>query len=96
MEIRKIKEKEQIKRAEKIFKGAANHWRLEILLLLDKNPGMSVDEVSQAINAVFLTTANHLRILSIYKLVYKNYKGRNVIHTITPTGKNILTLFKML
>ncbi len=79
-----------------IFKGAANHWRLEILFLLEKSPDLSVNQISQALDASFLTIANHLQVLTRNGLIDKHYKGRSVLHTLTKTGKNIITLSKML
>ncbi|MES2023403.1 MAG: winged helix-turn-helix domain-containing protein [Patescibacteria group bacterium] len=81
---------------ERIIKGGANHRRLQILFLLEKNPGLSVELVSEMLNVNFVTIASHLQKLHHSGLITKKYIGRTVIHDITPRGKNIMTLCRML
>ena len=81
---------------EKIIKGGANHRRLQILFLLEKNPGLSVDLVSSNLNVVFVTIASHLQKLHHSGLVSKQYIGRTVVHHVTKRGKDIMTLCRML
>lgn len=81
---------------EKIFKGVANHRRVEILILLDKNPELSVIEVSEILKANFKTIAEHIRKLHIAGLVFKTSCGQSVAHTISPLGKDILAFCRTL
>lgn len=81
---------------EKIFKGVANHRRVEILILLDRNPGLSVIEVSEILKTNFKTIAEHIRKLHIAGLVFKTSKGNSVCHTISPLGKTILVFCRTL
>ena len=83
------------KKIEKVVKGFANHRRIQILELLEKNPDLSVDQISQNLNVGFFTISDHIRKLSDTGLVEKNYKGRFVINTITKRGKYILSFCKM-
>jgi len=86
----------QYKKIEKIVKGFANHRRIQILELLEKNPDLSVDQISQSLNVNFMTISDHIRKLSDTGLVQKTYKGRIVMNTLTKEGKNILSFCKML
>lgn len=81
---------------EKIFKGVANHRRVEILLLLDKTPGLSVIEVSEKLKTNFKTIAEHIRKLHISGLVFKTSHGQSVAHTISPLGKDVLAFCRTL
>lgn len=83
------------KKIEKVIKGFANHRRIQILELLDKNSGMSVDGISQNLKVGFFTISDHIRKLADAGLVEKNNKGRFVINTITKRGKYILSFCKM-
>jgi len=85
----------QYKKVEKIVKGFANHRRIQILELLDKNPNLSVDDIAQNLNVNFVTIADHIRKLADVDLIDKKYKGRFVLHTITKKGKYILSFCKM-
>ena len=93
---RTMEETRKYKKFERVLKGAANHRRLEILFLLEKHPGLSVDEISQDKEVAFVTTASHLQKLHHSGLVTKEYIGRTVVHTLTPYGKNIITFLRML
>ena len=86
----------QYKKLEKIVKGFANHRRMQILELVEKMPGLCVDDISQNLNVNFVTIADHVRKLADSGLIEKTYKGRNVMHEITKRGKDIMSFCKML
>jgi predicted transcriptional regulator len=92
----KIMKKINYKYLERIMKGGANHRRLQILFLLDKNPGLSVELVSSNLGVIFVTIASHLQKLHSSGLVSKQYVGRTVVHYVTKRGKDIMTLCRML
>jgi DNA-binding transcriptional ArsR family regulator len=75
------------KQLERHFKGVANHRRIEILLLIEKNSGMSVEEISDALGVNFKTVSEHTRRLAASGLVDKRYRGRKVEHSLSPYGK---------
>lgn len=81
---------------EKIFKGVANHRRVEILLLLNITPGLSVIEISEKLKTNFKTIAEHTRKLHISGLVYKTNRGNSVAHTVSPLGKSVLVFCRTL
>lgn len=84
------------KKIEGIVKGFANHWRVQILSLLDRSPDLSVDQITENLNANFITISVHLRKLTDAGLIVKKYRGRFVLHSLTKRGKNIITFCKML
>jgi hypothetical protein len=43
------------KQLERHFKGVANHWRIAIMLLIDKSEGISVDQIAQKLDGNFKT-----------------------------------------
>ncbi|MFA6076555.1 MAG: winged helix-turn-helix domain-containing protein [Candidatus Paceibacterota bacterium] len=75
------------KQLERYFKGAANHRRISILLLVLKNPGISLDEISENLDCNFKTISEHTRRLVQAGLLNKNYKGTTVEHRVSPYGK---------
>ena len=82
------------KQLERHFKGLANHRRLDILFLIEKNPGILVDGISEELNAKFKTIADHTQKLVQCGLVEKKYQGRAVAHTLSPYGKKFLSFIK--
>jgi DNA-binding transcriptional ArsR family regulator len=84
------------KKVEKIVKGFANHWRIQILELLANNSHLSVDQITQNLGGNFMTISVHIKKLSDAGLVDKQYKGRFVLHNLTKRGRDILTFCKML
>jgi len=78
---------------EKYFKGAANHWRIEILILLDKSDGLTLEGITEKLNANFKTMSSHTKTLVSANLIQKKYIGHSVIHTLTPYGKKFIKFF---
>ena len=79
---------------ERHFKGAANHCRIEILLLVSENPEMTVDSIADRLHKNFKTVSEHTRRLTHAGLVNKKYQGRNVIHTLSPYGERFISFIK--
>jgi predicted transcriptional regulator len=75
------------KQMERHLKGMANHYRIEALLFLEKNTGATLEEIVEALGGNERTIGTHVRKLHIAGLVYKNYRGRFVEHTLSPYGK---------
>ena len=74
------------KQIERHFKGAANHWRIDLLLLVAKRPGITVEELSRQLEGNVKTISEHTRRLVQSGLVNKSYQGRNVAHELSPYG----------
>ncbi len=75
------------KQLERHFKGVANHRRIAILLFVAKNPGVTLEEISENLDCNPKTISEHTRRLVHAGLLNKQYKGRNVEHKISPYGK---------
>ena len=82
------------KQLERYFKGAANHWRLEILHLVSKNDGITLGQISESLNANIKTVSEHTRKLVQAGLLNKKYQGRHVIHSLSPYGKRFVPFIK--
>jgi DNA-binding MarR family transcriptional regulator len=87
----KIKTPKQIERH---LKGVANHRRIEILFLIAKNDGITVEKVAEALKCNFKTISEHIRRLVQAGLVNKKYQGRQVAHSLSPYGKKIYLFIK--
>lgn len=71
---------------ERHLKGVANHRRIEILFLIARKEGISVNGISRNLDCNFKTIAEHTRRLALAGLVEKKYEGHLVKHKLTPYG----------
>ena len=78
------------KQMERHLKGIANHYRIEILLLITDKPRLTLDEIVKTIGANEKTLAEHTRRLHVAGLINKNYRGHFVEHTLSPYGKTFV------
>jgi len=72
---------------ERHFKGAANYRRLEILLLVAKNKGITLEGIVEGLGGNVKTISEHTRRLVQAGLINKNNQGRMVVHSLSPYGK---------
>lgn len=75
------------KKMERHFKGVSNHRRIQILLLIAKEPGLSVVNIAERVHGNFKTIADHTRRLMLAGLVEKTSVGNEVQHKLTPYGR---------
>ncbi len=75
------------KQLERHFKGAANHHRIEILLLIARQEGINLDEIADTLSCNIKTISEHTKKLVHAGLVDKTYRGRTVGHSLSPYGK---------
>jgi len=75
------------KQLERYFKGAANHWRIAILEIVDKKQGITVEGITDELGGNFKTISQHTRGLVHAGLLNKKYNGREVTHALSPYGK---------
>ncbi len=80
----RIKTERQLERH---FKGMANHRRIAILILVSKNPDITLDLIAEKLGANIKTISEHTRRLVQAGLINKEYRGRSVAHKISPYGK---------
>ena len=75
------------KQLERYFKGAANHRRLEVLRLLFKSDGMTLEGIAEVLDCNLKTISEHTRRLVQAGLLNQKYQGREVAHSLSPYGK---------
>lgn len=80
---------------ERIYKGVANHRRIEILFLLVKFKELSLNEIADLLKCNIKTISEHSKRLKIAGLINKRYKGNVVSHTISPYGEKIIKTFNL-
>ncbi len=78
------------KQIERYFKGAANHRRLEILLLVSKQEGVTVESIAELLKCNIKTISEHTRRLVQAGLLNKKHIGRFVGHSLSPYGKLVI------
>ena len=75
------------KQLERHFKGMANHRRIAILLLVSKDPNITLEAISESLDCNIKTISEHTRRLVQAGLLNKEYRGRKVEHRVSPYGK---------
>ncbi len=77
------------KELERYFKGIANHRRIEILLMIRKNPSLSLDNITEKLEANYKTISGHVAKLIYSGLVSRNQSGERAEYTLTSYGKEV-------
>ena len=75
---------------ERYFKGAANHWRVAILFTVQENCEITLDGISKELGTDFKNISQHTHRLVRAGLLNKKYKGRQVIHSLSPYGERFI------
>ena len=79
---------------ERHLKGMANHYRIEILLLVAERGGITLEDIVEALGANEKTLGEHTRRLYQAGLINKKYRGKFVEHTLSPYGKTFVHFLK--
>lgn len=79
---------------ERHLKGIANHYRIEILLLLAEREGITLEDIVETLGANEKTLGEHTRRLYQAGLINKKYRGKFVEHTLSPYGKEFVQFLK--
>ena len=79
---------------ERYFKGAANHRRLDILHLIHRNNGITLENIAEFLNCNIKTISEHTRRLVQAGLLNKKYRGREVEHSLSPYGRKFVDFSK--
>ena len=82
------------KQLERYFKGAANHWRIATVLLVERNEGIAVEGIAKELGGDLKNISQHTHRLVQAGLLNKQYRGRQVAHTLSPYGKLFLQFMK--
>ncbi len=77
-----------------VFRALGNGYRLRILLAVFQDPGITLDQINQAVGGDFRNISAHTKKLVHADLIQKRYQGKHVTHTISPRGKTILSFLK--
>lgn len=91
MRIRITKTSRQLERH---LKGVSNHWRIDILILIANDEGLTLDEICQHLNGNVKTISEHTRRLALAGLVNKKYLGKSVAHSLSPYGRLIVDFLR--
>lgn len=75
------------KQIEKHIKGVANHRRIDILFLVARAKGITLEEIAKILNCNFKTISGHTLKLVSAGLLDKNHNGRAILHSLSPYGK---------
>ena len=78
------------KQLERYFKGVANHRRIEILRLVHKSEDITLDTIARELGCNLKTISEHTRRLAAAGLLNKKYRGREVLHSLSPYGRRFL------
>lgn len=79
---------------ERHLKGTANHYRIEILLLIAERQGITLDGIIKTLEANKKTIGEHTRRLYQAGLINKKYRGKFVEHTLSPYGRVFVRFLK--
>jgi len=72
------------------MKGVANHFRVEILVVLKNHPEYSLSEIAEDLKCNFRTISEHVRKMAHAGLVMKRNEGLTVHHRLTALGEHVL------
>jgi len=75
---------------ERHLKGIANHYRIQILLLIADQNGVTLEDIVETLGANEKTIGEHTRRLYQAGLINKKYRGKFVEHTLSPYGKTFV------
>jgi DNA-binding transcriptional ArsR family regulator len=78
------------KQMERHLKGIANHYRIEILLLIARYKAITLEDIVEALKANEKTIGEHTRRLYLAGLINKKYRGKFVEHTLSPYGRTFV------
>jgi len=87
----KLKSARQIERH---LKGIANHYRIEILFLIEEHDGITLGDIVSSLRANEKTIGEHTRRLYQAGLIQKRYRGNFVAHSLSPYGKLFVKFLK--
>ena len=82
------------KQMERHLKGIANHYRIEVLLLVGERAGITLEDIATELKANEKTIGEHTRRLVQAGLLNKKYQGRRVEHTLSPYGKTFVRFLR--
>ena len=82
------------KQLERHIKGIANHRRIAIMVLLQKQPNLTLDQISESLDCNPKTISGHTNRLVVSGLLNKKYKSQFVTHFLSPYGEKAVKFLK--
>lgn len=82
------------KQMEKHLKGISNHYRIAILLQIDKQKNITLEGIVSNLKANQKTISEHTRRLFTAGLINKSYRGNYVEHRLSPYGEKFVEFIK--
>lgn len=82
------------KQMERHLKGVANHYRIEILFLIDRDKELTLEGIVEKLKANEKTIGEHTRRLFLAGLINKEHRGNYVMHSLSPYGKTFVAFLK--
>lgn len=79
---------------ERYFKGVANHRRIDILKLVNKQEGITLVGIAETLNCDIKTISQHTQKLVQAGLLNKRYKGKYITHSLSPYGRKFIKFIK--
>ncbi|HEY4498835.1 MAG TPA: helix-turn-helix domain-containing protein [Candidatus Paceibacterota bacterium] len=84
-----------VRKGERIFKGVAHKYRLQILDLLKRKPELSIIEISEALTIGLKNVSQHIAKMEIAGLLMKRHDGNFVKLKLTARGSSILQFYRI-
>ena len=81
---------------ERLVRGFSNHRRIEMLVLLERKPELSVIDIARELSINFKTASEHIRRLAIAGLVIKRSDAASIRHKLTDRGSHVLKFLRTL
>ena len=81
---------------ERRVKGFSSHRRIQIMLLLDSEPGISLLDIAEKTKTNFKTSAEHTRRLRLAGMITKKYRGNMIAHKLSSRGQTVLRFLRTL
>lgn len=81
---------------ERVVKGFANHRRIQIIQLLEKESELSVQDIATKLKINYKTASEHIQKVERAGILLKRNRSINVLHKLSPKGFNILEFLRML
>ena len=91
-----MSQKLEYRKLERIIKGFSNHRRLQVLELLEKEPELSVQEVSEKLKSEMKNISAHITKMAVTGLLMKRSDSKSIRHKLTKRGIVILKFVRML
>jgi len=83
------------KQIERHLKEVANHYRIEILLLITERDSITLEDIAETLGANGKTIGEYTRRLYQAGLLNKKYRGKFMEYTLSPYGKTFVRFLKL-